>query len=135
MPDACARESGPSLGRQAVRYGIVGVVNTGIGYLVILGLHAQGASLVLANLGGYAAGLAVSYLGNRAWTFGASRTVGAELPLYLAVVAGCFVLNLGAVRLLLAAGLPFAAAQAVGVFTYSTIMFMGLRHVVFAARR
>jgi len=135
MTDACARGDERSLRQQVLRYGILGLANTAVGYAIILGLHAKGVPLVLANLGGYAAGLAMSFLGNRSWTFGTSRSLRAEFALYAVVVAVSFLLNLGVVHLLVGMGLGVPAAQAAGVATYSTIMFLGLRHVVFATLR
>lgn len=123
------------LRRQALRYAAVGVANTALGYAVILGLHAAGASVLVANLAGYGAGLALSFLGNRAWTFGARGSAGADLLRFLVLVGLAFLINLAVVRGLLAADLSFPAAQAAGVIAYSAFLFLGLRHVLSAAHR
>lgn len=122
-----------SLGGQALRYGVVGLGNTAVGYTVILASHAAGCSLLVANLLGFGFGLVVSYLGNRAWTFGRSGLGLREVPAYAAVVAASFVLNYLSLLGLLHVGLPFPAAQAVGIAVYSATLFLGLRNVVFAS--
>lgn len=126
-------EGRSSLGRQALRYGVVGVGNTVVGYALILLLHGAGFSALSANVVGFGTGLVMSYLANRTWTFGRSGLGARDVPAYAAVVGASFLLNYLALLALLHLGLPFPAAQAVGMVLYSTTMFLGLRHVVFAA--
>ncbi len=115
---------------QLSRYGAVGVVNTLIGYVVIVTLHlVAGLSLVAANLAGYAAGLSFSYFANRRWTFGRRGPSRHALPAFLALVAIGFAANLAATAASQHLGLPYPAAQALGFVCYSTIVFLGLRHV------
>lgn len=52
-----------------VRFGVVGVANTALGYTVILLGLAAGLGDVASNALGYAAGLALSYALNSRWTF------------------------------------------------------------------
>ncbi len=125
--------AGAPLGRQALRYGLVGVGNTVVGYALILALHAAGFSVLVANLVGFGTGLVLSYLVNRAWTFGQSGLGARDVPAYAAVVGAAFLLNYLTLVALLHLGLPFPAAQAAGIALYSITMFLGLRHVVFAA--
>lgn len=126
-------KAGDSLGRQALRYGVVGIGNTVVGYALILMLHAAGFSALLANVVGFGTGLVMSYLANRAWTFGRSGLGARDVPAYAALVGASFLLNYLALLALLHLGLPFPAAQAVGMALYSITLFLGLRHVVFAA--
>ena len=65
-------QGGPVL-HQAVRFGIVGVANTLVTYLVIRALHeGLGVALAIASGLGYAVGVVQSFLVNRAWTFSAA---------------------------------------------------------------
>lgn len=53
-----------------IRFGLVGVVNTGLDLAVFLMLHTQaGVSLPLANTAGFAVGVTNSYFLNGLWTF------------------------------------------------------------------
>lgn len=133
QPCAQSVRAGSSLGRQALRYGVVGVGNTAVGYALILALHAAGFSALFANAVGFGTGLVMSYLANRAWTFGRSGLGARDVPAYAGIVGAAFLLNYVTLLALLHLGLPFPAAQAVGMVLYSTTMFLGLRHVVFAA--
>lgn len=60
---------------QFLRFGVVGLLNTGTSYLVIR-LLAGALDVPLASAIGYAAGVAQSFLLNRIWTFGATRPAG-----------------------------------------------------------
>jgi putative flippase GtrA len=54
-----------------VRFGLVGVLNTGLDFLVfVLLFYGLAWPLLVANSLGYLAGLANSYLLNSRWTFG-----------------------------------------------------------------
>jgi putative flippase GtrA len=128
-------KAGTSLGRQALRYGLVGVGNTVVGYTLILTLHAAGFSVLSANVVGFGTGLVVSYLANRVWTFGQSGLGARNLPAFAALVGAAFLLNYLALLALLHLGFAIPAAQALGIALYSVTMFLGLRHVVFAASR
>lgn len=126
-------KAGDSLGRQALRYGVVGVGNTVVGYALILTLHAAGFPTLIANVMGFGTGLVISYLANRAWTFRRSGLGTRDMPAYAALAGASFLLNYLALLALLHLGLPFPAAQAAGISLYSITMFLGLRRVVFAS--
>ncbi len=89
---------------QAVRFGVVGVVNTLVGLAVIyLAMAALRFDDVAANVLGYAVGLAVGFALNRRWTFAhAGRVLPTALRFAVAFVVS-YVLNL-ATMLLLAGG-------------------------------
>lgn len=124
------RVGGSVLRVQIWRYGVVGVVNTLIGYALIVTLHmAIGLSLLSANVLGYAAGLSFSYFANRRWTFGHRGPAAHSLPAFLALVALGFIANLAATSVSQRLGLPYPVAQALGFACYSTIVFVGLRNV------
>jgi putative flippase GtrA len=62
-----------------LRFGLVGVVNTGVDFLVfVLLFYGLAWPLLVANTLGYLAGLANSYVLNSRWTFG--DRVGGRVP-------------------------------------------------------
>jgi putative flippase GtrA len=119
--------------KQFLSFGLVGLVNTAIGFgvialaQVVFGLHP-----VPANMLGYAAGLTNSYLMNRAFTFrGAAHSGAAMLRFGLA-----FVLSYGVNLAVLLSGLrllPEAALlwQGLAMVSYTIVFFALSRLYVF----
>jgi putative flippase GtrA len=121
--------------KQLVRYGLVGVANTAVGLGVILILQMLlGLDPYSANAGGYAVGLAVSFLLNRAWTFQVSDRPAGRLSRFMLAFAISYAANLGTLTLLIDP-VGMVAAQAVAVVVYSTIFFVFCRVYVFAPQR
>ena len=59
-----------STARQFLKFGLVGVLNTGVQYVVFVGLfRLLGVPMLLASGIGYCAGIVNSYFLNRIWTF------------------------------------------------------------------
>ena len=109
------------------------MLNTAVGYGVILALQLGAAwPAALANAGGYAVGLVLSYGLNRRFTFASKRPMSATLLPFLSAAAAAFGLNL--LTLFFAEQQlmwPPAAAQLLAVASYS-VCFYGLsRWVVF----
>ena len=106
---------------------------TAVGYGVIMALQlGAGWPAALANAGGYAVGLVLSYGLNRRFTFASKRPVSATLLPFLGAAATAFGLNLltlfFAERQLM---WPPAAAQLLAMASY-IVCFYGLsRWVVF----
>lgn len=115
-----------------VRFLLVGAVNTAVGLAVILGLQLGfNVPAQLANAGGYAVGLIVSFTLNRRLVFSRGGTVRRAVARYgMAALAG-FTLN----QLVLALAdrlfghgpLAAGAAQCVAVASYTAVLF-GLCH-------
>ncbi len=124
--------------RQWLRFAAVGVLNTAVGLGAIYALmFFWDAKPVLANVGGYAIGLTVSFAFNRSWTFGSRRSVSDVLPKYLAVVAASYVLNLASVVAATASRAPDNPymAQLLGIGIYTVGTFFGCRWFVFPPLR
>jgi len=120
--------------RQSIRFGAVGLVNTAIGLITIYSLmFFWGIGPGIANVIGYAIGLAVSFALNRVWTFSSNRPVAHVLPKYLLTAAISYLLNLGAVlsAVSLYSSNPYLA-QLFGIGIYTFCMFFGCRWIVFA---
>jgi putative flippase GtrA len=128
-----------SLGRDALRYGAAGVINTLVGLSVIVALE-QGAGLnpFLANAGGYAVGICVSFLLSRSFVFRSTTPRRLAAPRYAVAVAVAFGLNQGVLALarLVLPHVPLweTAAQAVAAASYTAALFLLGRYWVFAAR-
>ena len=118
-----------------VRFSTVGLAQNALGfagYLVlepILGSHTWAMTIA------YIAGLALSYLGNRTWTFGARSRNAAALPrfvmLYASGYAMALLIHLGLVDQV---GLNHIIAQAITVVSCAVIMYVGQKYWVFRAR-
>lgn len=126
--------------RDAFRYGLVGVVNTLVGFSIIIGLEQGfGVNPYLANAGGYAVGVMVSFVLKRRYVFGKGRSVREAGPRYLASVLFSFALNQG-VLFLAHAVLPEGplaeiTAQLSGMCVYTVVLFLLSRYWVFPAAR
>lgn len=117
---------------RALRFAGVGIFNTAIGLSVIWLLMWVGLNPWLANAGGYAVGLAVSYTLNRIWTFDAGakpHRIGA----YLLAFAASYTLNIAVLTLCyLSAGMNPYLAQLFASAAYTITFFILCQWVVFA---
>ena len=121
--------------RQLLAFGATGVVNTAVGLAVIIGLMmAFDVTPWIANAGGYAVGLTVSFVLNRFWTFRDTAT-GMPILAFLFAVAVSFVVNLGVLTAALAIWPEHrVVAQILAVASYSCVFFIACRLVVFNER-
>jgi putative flippase GtrA len=118
-----------------VRFLLVGLLNTAVGYAVILGLqYGIGMDRRLANVGGYLIGGMVSYVLNRRYTFASERAHAQALPRFALAALACFGLNLAVLEF--ASGvlaLPGAVAQALAIGSYTVAFYAVSRCQVFRA--
>lgn len=120
---------------QAVRFLLVGVGTAVTDFATYRLLLVLGVAITPAKATGFVVGTTLSYLVNRAWTFGASQhAVGRFLAVYAVTLGANLAVNAGALALLdsrpAAITLAWLVAQAVA----STLNFFGMRHLVFARR-
>lgn len=119
--------------RQAVRFGLVGLINTGAGLLAIYAvLYFGRTGPVIANAVGYIIGLTVSFVLNRLWTFEDRSAIGHVLPRYLITAGVAYLCNLAVVVVgtLYFYADPYAI-QPLGIIIYTVTMFFGCRWYVF----
>ena len=118
-----------------VRFALVGLANTLVGYTVILLLHyGLGISPVLANTGGYLIGFLLSYGLNRSFTFVSKRPHVQALTRFGLAAACCFVLNLMVLEFSVSViALPIVFAQALAVGSYTVAFYLSSRFFVFRA--
>jgi len=114
-----------------IRFLLVGIANTAVGYGTIMFLHyAFGISPVVANTGGYLIGGLLSYMLNRRFTFASKRRHSEALPRFALTVGCCFVLNLIVLEQTLAF-VPLPVAQAFASVTYTVAFYLTSRFFVF----
>jgi putative flippase GtrA len=127
-----------SLAALIARFGLAGLVNTGIGFAVIAGLDVGlHVSPPLANAAGYLVGMGVGFVLNRRFVFKSQTSARATAPRYVAVVLAAFALNQLILRLAGASlgqgALPHLAAQLCGMAVYTLAVFLACRFWVFRA--
>jgi putative flippase GtrA len=80
---------------QIIRYGLVGIVNTLVGYGIYFLFLYVGLNYTIALTFGSICGIICSYFLNRFWTFKSTKKVAEELPKFLSVYGVSYFLNLG----------------------------------------
>ncbi|WP_281391362.1 GtrA family protein [Mesorhizobium sangaii] len=119
-----------------LRFGAVGLLNTALGYAVILAGLALGLGDILANATGYAAGLVLGFFLNRQWTF--TRVDGfrsGTLLRYGGVFLVAYSINLAVVIAARSAGITESPlVHLAGICVYSIIFYLGSAHFVFVGR-
>ena len=134
---AAAVAAGPGVASQAVRFALVGLLNTATTLLVIAALRQWlGAPVWLASGIGYAVGTVQSYWLNRIWTFAA----GVDAPVagqFLRFVAVNVVLGLAFSGLneVLARRFALMVATLLTLMVVVPISFVAMRLFVFGRGR
>lgn len=121
----------------ALRYGLAGVINTLVGFSIIITLDVGlGLDPHLANAAGYAVGICVSFVLSKLFVFKDRQTKGRTPIRYLVAVAVAFAVNQGVLtvaRLLVPHGTFFdVAAQGAAVVSYTGTLFLLSHFWVFA---
>ena len=116
-----------------LRYSVVGIVNTLLGYGLIVVAMAVGMNPFAANAIGFSVGLAVSFILNSRWTFGGNRQgIQAAMSFGLAF-AFAYSLNAYILYVMLNNGWQPHYAQAFAILSYQVVFFALLRIFVFRA--
>jgi len=120
----------------AIRFALVGLLNTGIDFAVFLALMAvPGTPVLLANACGYGVGVLSSFLLNRSFTFRVHRDdapLARRLPVFVALNLVGLALSSLVVGLLVPAVPPLAAKVAATVATFAW-NYWSSRRFVFTA--
>ncbi|MBT2298868.1 GtrA family protein [Variovorax paradoxus] len=119
--------------KQLLKFAMVGVLNTTLGYAVIFGcMYAFGLGAVVSNIIGYAIGLMVSYSLNRSFTFRSAGARRAEMVRFVAIFMLAYLANLGVLVLLIHRfGSHEGVAQAVAGVAYFGLSFILNKYYVF----
>jgi putative flippase GtrA len=116
-----------------VRFVLVGLLNTAIGYGVILLALVLGLGDYLANLTGFLFGVPAAYLLHRRWTFrAATRRSTGEMALYAVCFTIAYAANLGVISAGRQAGYEEnALVQLAAIGVYAAILYVLTRLIVF----
>lgn len=108
---------------QLIRYGIVGGLSNGVGYLLYLAITAAGMEHKLAMTLLYAVGVAQTFIFNKRWTFRSDDPSGSAIVRYLAVYALGYFINYLVLLLFVDIGeMPHQMVMA-GLFVLMAIYF------------
>lgn len=118
-----------------LRFAISGGLNTLVGFGVIFLLMSAGMHPVLANVIGYTVGFIQSFFFSKKFVFRSNGKLGTEGIRYLYLFIVCFLLNLAALKILLAYEVDPLIAQAVAACTYSGFMYVLSALLVFRPDR
>jgi len=118
----------------AVRFVLVGAFTALADYGTYRLLLALDVSISPAKAAGFVVGTTLSYLLNRAWTFGAAgreHAVGRFVALYAATLVVNVAVNAAAVTALTGVPGRITVAWLVAQAVASLLNFLGMRHLVF----
>ncbi len=114
------------------RYALVGVTTNLVGYLVYLAVTALGAGPKIAMTMLFVLGTALSYYGNRTYTFRQNGPVGREALKFGAVYASGWLLNYAILVLFVdRLGYPHQLIQLGAIFFVAAYLFACFRTFVF----
>lgn len=120
--------------RQLMRYGVVGLASNGLLYAVYLLLSAGGMGHKLAMTLMYCAGVAMTFVFNRSWTFRSNTAAAATFCRYVMTYAAGYVFNLISLWLLVdVSGLPHRQTMAALIIVTAALIFTAQKFWVFAA--
>ncbi|KJD45268.1 GtrA family protein [Paenibacillus terrae] len=120
-----------------IRFGMVGLVNTGVDYIIFMLLVWAGVPVVLSQIISYSCGTANSYILNSKWTFNkqpAPDTHKRQLPKF--IVINLIVLGLTSLLLQMlhsGTGLPLAVCKLIATASGMIINYIGSRYWVFGS--
>lgn len=110
--------------KQAVKYGVVGAINTLTNFIAFESLIAVGINIVLSNLAGYIVGLIGSFIMNRKWTFKSNGPVKKESFLFVIIFGVCYLIQLGVLLLLNSQlNMHHSLSQIIAIGTFSVCNF------------
>ena len=117
----------------ALKFGLVGFLNTAIGYTIIVAALAMGFNDYAANALGYGFGMIMSYSLNRYWTFSCKNQRSfREIIAYLCVFSVAYLANLLVLTSLRVIGfVDQPVAHLLGLAVYSVLFYLLSRSVVF----
>jgi putative flippase GtrA len=122
--------------REMFAFGMVGVINTLVGYAVIYTcMLALGMGAVASNVAGYAVGLCCSFVLNRRLTFRSDGSARAEVLRFIATFLVAYTINLLILLLCIERlGVPPVYAQVVAGVGYTAVFFVLSKWFVFRPR-
>jgi putative flippase GtrA len=129
------RLSPPFEYQRLLRFGLVGMANTALGYSLILAFLAMGYGDYLSNFAGYAAGLTLSFFLNGWWTFdNRTRLDRTTILKYAATFLVAYAVNLGIVAGARTLGfVDNPLTHLTGIAAYAVIFYLGCLKFVYVS--
>ena len=115
---------------QFVKYNLVGIVNTFVGFSIVFLLMYVGFSAILSNVVGYTIGSVVSYVLNNKYTFDATNQHQKVFVKFFMVLAIAYALNFMTLQYVLTFMTPYLA-QLCAAVVYTLSSFLMMRFFVF----
>lgn len=121
--------------RQLLRYGIVGIAQNGVFYLVYLIFTALGFDPKTVAAISYPCAMLASFLGNRRYTFNFRGGLAGSGGRFIAAHACAYAINLGLLHVFAyKLGYAHQLVQAAAIFVCAAFLFLALKLFVFPAR-
>lgn len=119
-----------------IKYILIGLVNTAVGYSLIFGFMLFKFSPEISNFFGYLFGIQVSYILNKKFNFKSNNRHSNDLPRFLISMAVAYILNLAMLVILYRLlGLNPYVSQFVSGVVYIMVGFCLSRFWVFRVKR
>jgi len=118
--------------KQFVRYGVIGVLNNSLLYLLYLLITGYGIEPKLAMTILYCLGLCTSFLGNRKWTFEHRDATKRAIFRYVIAQLFGYLLNVALLYLFVdRIGYPHQWIQLIAIIVVAVYLFLALKFFVF----
>lgn len=115
-----------------IRYSGAGIINTIVGFVVILSAMALNFSPVVSNIAGYAVGFTLGFILSKKFVFRSNDRFVAESIRYLLAFIVSFLINLLVLHLALNNwNFNALASQVVAAISYTLLMYVLTRFFVF----
>ncbi|MDA9679877.1 GtrA family protein [Gammaproteobacteria bacterium] len=117
---------------QAFRYGVFGIATNAVGYLLYvfvteLGLDPKLAVSLLTPIA-----VAISYFGNKQWTFEHSGRYLSSSEKYIIIHIFSYLINISMLLYFVdTLGFPHQLIQGIAIFVCAGFLFVGLKFIVF----
>ncbi|AKT90577.1 polysaccharide biosynthesis protein, GtrA family [Campylobacter ureolyticus RIGS 9880] len=107
--------------KKLIKYLLVGVLNTIIGFGIIFGLMFTGISPEISNLSGYSIGIVISYILNKIFTFQSKTKSKIEFIKFILAMLMAYILNFITLKICLSLSINPYISQifAGGIYTIS----------------
>lgn len=117
---------------QLLRYGLLGVATNSVGFIIYLIFTYLGTTPKITMTFLYGVGVAISFWGNRKWTFMHNGSVaGSSLRYVIAYGVGYFINLTILIVMVDKLGYPHQWVQALAVFTVAAFLFITFKFYVF----
>jgi putative flippase GtrA len=117
---------------QLLRYGLLGIATNSVGYIIYLVFTYLGTTPKITMTFLYGVGVAISFWGNRKWTFIHNGSVaGTSLRYIIAHGAGYFINLTILIVMVDKLGYAHQWVQALAVFTVAAFLFIAFKFYVF----